>query len=184
MVFGPRRNTPSCCVMVGGVVLLLVTSYKYLGVVLSPPVSWTAPVQHLVEFGNRFVRTRRFLVPLRASPLEHGIIERPLVPVPASWKSLVGLTLNASPQVVPSGTLPVTVFGAASQTCGTWANHALELCSLKAHLSSMCGVVPGSPPSRSRQSCESAVVSSLSLPACLWSIFFHQQCLLVVVQIS
>ena len=53
MIFGPRRNPPVCNVTLGGVALSVVSKYKYLGVVLSPTLSWAAHVKHVVDRGNR-----------------------------------------------------------------------------------------------------------------------------------
>ena len=53
MIFGPRRNLPACIVTLGGIALPVVSEYKYLGVVLSPTLSWAAHVQHVVNRGNR-----------------------------------------------------------------------------------------------------------------------------------
>ena len=53
MIFGPRRNLPACNVTLGGIALPVVSEYKYLGVVLSPTMSWAAHVQHVVNRGNR-----------------------------------------------------------------------------------------------------------------------------------
>ena len=46
MIFCSRRNLPACNVTLGGVALLVVTEYKYLGVVLSPTLSWAVHVHH------------------------------------------------------------------------------------------------------------------------------------------
>ena len=53
MLFGPRRNLPACNVTLVGVALPVVTEYKYLGVVLSPTLSWAAHIQHMLARGNR-----------------------------------------------------------------------------------------------------------------------------------
>ena len=53
MVFGPRRNLPTCSVTLGGAELPVVSMYKYLGVVLTPTLRWTQHAQHLVQRGNR-----------------------------------------------------------------------------------------------------------------------------------
>ena len=45
MVFGPRRRAPECHVQLGGVSLPVVLSFKFLGVVLSPTLSWSKHVQ-------------------------------------------------------------------------------------------------------------------------------------------
>ena len=55
MVFGPRRPAPECHVLPGGVSLPVVLSYKYLGVVLSPTLSWSKHVQHLLSRTNGLV---------------------------------------------------------------------------------------------------------------------------------
>ena len=52
MIFGPRRSLPACNVTLGGIAPV-VSEYKYLGVVLSPTLSWAAHVQHVVNRGNR-----------------------------------------------------------------------------------------------------------------------------------
>ena len=54
MIFKPRRNLPACNVTLGGIALLVVSEFKYLGVVLSPTLSW-ADVQHVVNRGNRLL---------------------------------------------------------------------------------------------------------------------------------
>ena len=53
MVFGPRRNLPTCSVILGGVELPVVSMHKHLGVVLTPTLCWTQHAQHLVQHGNR-----------------------------------------------------------------------------------------------------------------------------------
>ena len=53
MIFGPRRNLPACNLTLRGVALPVVSEFKYLGVVLSPTLSWAAHVQHVVNRGNR-----------------------------------------------------------------------------------------------------------------------------------
>ena len=74
MVFGPRRNTPSCSVTVRGVVL---SSGYFI------QVSWCCPFSNTFLDSSRsalggarqpFVRTVRFPVPFRLSPFAHGII--------------------------------------------------------------------------------------------------------------
>ena len=52
MIFGPQSVT------LGGVALPVVSEYKYLGVVLSPTLSWAAHVQHVVDRGNRLFAQR------------------------------------------------------------------------------------------------------------------------------
>ena len=47
MVFDPLRGRPDCCVHLGGVPLPLVQQYRYLGVVLSPTLSWRPHVDFL-----------------------------------------------------------------------------------------------------------------------------------------
>ena len=51
-MFGPRR-LPDFDVHLGGVSLPVVSSYKYLGVLLTPTLSWTKHVQLLISRGNR-----------------------------------------------------------------------------------------------------------------------------------
>ena len=53
MVFGPRRSIPPCSVHLGGDPLPIVMEYPYLGVILTPTLSWTAHARHLVTRGNR-----------------------------------------------------------------------------------------------------------------------------------
>ena len=53
MVFGPRRSVPSCCVTLGGQELPVVPMCKYLGVVLSPTLTWSSHIKHLLDRGNR-----------------------------------------------------------------------------------------------------------------------------------
>ena len=53
MVFGPRRRLPDFDLYLGGVSLPVVSSYKYLGVLLTPTLSWTKHVQLLISRGNR-----------------------------------------------------------------------------------------------------------------------------------
>ena len=49
MVFGPRRRLPDFDLQLGGVSLPVVSSYKYLGVLLTPTLSWTKDVQLLIR---------------------------------------------------------------------------------------------------------------------------------------
>ena len=51
MVFGPRRSIPPCSVHLGGDPLPIVMAYPYLGVILTPTLSWTAHARHLVTSG-------------------------------------------------------------------------------------------------------------------------------------
>ena len=53
MVFGPRRSVPPCSAFLSGQELPLVSEYPYLGVILTPSLSWTAHARHLVSRGNR-----------------------------------------------------------------------------------------------------------------------------------
>ena len=53
MVFGPRQRLPDFDVHLGGVSLPMVSSYKYLGVLLTPTLTWTKHVQLLISRGNR-----------------------------------------------------------------------------------------------------------------------------------
>ena len=53
MVFGPPNGHPDCCVHLGGVPLPLVQQYRYLGVVLSPSLSWRPHVDFLCSRGDR-----------------------------------------------------------------------------------------------------------------------------------
>ena len=51
--FGPQRHVPPCSVTLAGVLLPVVFEYPYLGVILTPSLSWTPHVRHLVSRGNR-----------------------------------------------------------------------------------------------------------------------------------
>ena len=53
MVFGPPRGRPDCCVHLGGVPLPSVQQYRYLGIVLSPTLSWRPHVEFLCSRGDR-----------------------------------------------------------------------------------------------------------------------------------
>ena len=53
MVFGNRRRLPDFDLHQGGVSLAVVSSYKYLGALLTPTLSWTKHVQFLISRGNR-----------------------------------------------------------------------------------------------------------------------------------
>ena len=53
MIFGPARSRPSCRVCLSGQPLPVVSSYRYLGVVLTPSLRWDAHVAHLVSRGHR-----------------------------------------------------------------------------------------------------------------------------------
>ena len=53
MVFGPARSRPVCDVHLGGVPPPVVTQYRYLGVVLTPDLSWRAHVAHVSSRGDR-----------------------------------------------------------------------------------------------------------------------------------
>ena len=53
MVFGPARSRPDCRVHLGGVPLPVVTQYRYLGVVLTPELSWRAHDAHVFSRGDR-----------------------------------------------------------------------------------------------------------------------------------
>ena len=52
MVFGPRRRLPDFDLHLGGVSLPVVSSYKYLCVLLTPTLCWTKHVQFLIGRGN------------------------------------------------------------------------------------------------------------------------------------
>ena len=53
MVFGPACSRPSCRVCLSGQPLPVVSSHRYLGVVLTPSLRWDAHVAHLVSRGHR-----------------------------------------------------------------------------------------------------------------------------------
>ena len=53
MIFGPVRSRPSCRVCLSGQPLPVLSSYRYLGVVLTPSLRWDAHVAHLVSRGHR-----------------------------------------------------------------------------------------------------------------------------------
>ena len=53
MIFGPARPRPSCRVCLSGHPLPVVSSYRYLVVVLTPSLRWAAHVAHLVSRGHR-----------------------------------------------------------------------------------------------------------------------------------
>ena len=53
MVFGPARSRPSCSVFLSGQLLHVVSSYRYLGVVLTPSLRWDAHITHLISRGDR-----------------------------------------------------------------------------------------------------------------------------------
>ena len=53
MVFGPQRHVLPCSVTLAGTLLPVVSEYPYLGVILTPSLSWTPHVRHLVSRGNR-----------------------------------------------------------------------------------------------------------------------------------
>ena len=53
MIFGPRSRVPSCAVTLAGSLLPVVNEYTYLGVVLTPSLTWLPHVRHLISRGNR-----------------------------------------------------------------------------------------------------------------------------------
>ena len=53
MVFGPTRGRTPCLVHLGGVPLPIVLQYRYLGIVLTPCLSWRAHVAYLCARGDR-----------------------------------------------------------------------------------------------------------------------------------
>ena len=53
MIFGPLRSRPDCCAHQGSVPLPLVQQYRYLGVVLSPTLSWRPHVDFICSRGDR-----------------------------------------------------------------------------------------------------------------------------------
>ena len=53
MVFGPLRGRPDCSVHLGGVSLPLVPQYRYLGVTLTPSLSWGPHVDLVCARGDR-----------------------------------------------------------------------------------------------------------------------------------
>ena len=53
MVFGPTRGRTPCLVHLGGVPLPMVLQYRYLGIVLTPCLSWRAHVAYLCARGDR-----------------------------------------------------------------------------------------------------------------------------------
>ena len=69
MVFGPLRGRPDCCVHPGGVPLPLVQQYRYLGVVLSPSLSWRPHVDFLCSRGDRLFHQASACALVRVSRL-------------------------------------------------------------------------------------------------------------------
>ena len=53
VVFSPLHGHPDCCVHLSGVPLPLVQQHRYLGVVLSPTLSWRPHVDFLCSRGDR-----------------------------------------------------------------------------------------------------------------------------------
>ena len=54
MVFGRARSRPSCSVFLSGQLLLVVSSYRYFGVVLISSLRLDAHFAHLISPGHRF----------------------------------------------------------------------------------------------------------------------------------
>ena len=55
MIFGPSRRTPSCSVTLSNLELPVVRAYRYLGVILTPSLSWSAHISHLTTRGLRLL---------------------------------------------------------------------------------------------------------------------------------
>ena len=53
VIFGPPRHALTCEVYLQGDLLPVVSAYRYLGVVLTPTLSWCNHVDHLVDRGRR-----------------------------------------------------------------------------------------------------------------------------------
>ena len=68
MIFGPLRRTPSCSVTSSNLELPVVRTYRYLGVILTPSLSWSAHTSHLTTRGLRFFAQSTSVVSQRRSP--------------------------------------------------------------------------------------------------------------------
>ena len=201
MVFGPRRRVPDCHVQLNGVSLPVVLSYKYLGVVVTPALSWSKHVQHLVSRGNRlfaqcvpWCRAEHLPVHMASSIFSVYVLSsvswsfefctqspsalrfmdkalrrwgRHLLGWPAGspcagvlcelgWPDAEHLVLGrllsllgrtSSMAQGPPSPLPASILRVASESPGTWAHHALSMCS---HLGipspSAAGIHPQWPP--------------------------------------
>ena len=100
MVFGPR-HLPDFDVHLGGVSLPVVSSYKNLGVLLTPTLSWTKHIQlpPVVSWGSEFfAHFTSSSGPLRWCRFADGVdtfwAGLPAHPVLVYFANLDGLTLN------------------------------------------------------------------------------------------
>ena len=87
MAFGPRRRLPDFDLHLGGVSLPVVSSYKYLGVLLTPTLSCTKHVQLLISRGNRLFAQCVAWCRAEHLPSPNGIINFPCL---CSPQCLVG----------------------------------------------------------------------------------------------
>ena len=183
MVFGHRRRVPECHVELGGVSLPVVLSYKNLGVAVTPALSWSKHVQHLVSRGNRLIaqcvswcstehlpahmassifcvyvlpsaswsfelftqspsalrfvdnalrRWRRHLLGWLAGSRCAGVLCElgwPDAKHLALGRLLSLLGRTASMAQGPASPLRASILRVASESPGTWAHHALSMCS-------------------------------------------------------
>ena len=55
MVFGPVRSRRTCLVHQGGIPLLVVTQYRYLGTTFTPDLCWGAHIDYVCARGDRLL---------------------------------------------------------------------------------------------------------------------------------
>ena len=90
MVFGPARSRPSSCsLFLSGQLLHVVSSYRYLGVVLTPSLRWDAHITHLISRGDRlFAQSTSWATPKASLHLLHiSCSPRTCSPMPPSEPS-------------------------------------------------------------------------------------------------
>ena len=73
VIFGPARHALTCEVYFQGDLLPVVTAYRYLGVVLTPTLSWCNHVDHLVDRGRRLFCAVCVLGSIRGLPVSFSL---------------------------------------------------------------------------------------------------------------
>ena len=92
VVFGPNRQRPACSVTLSGSVLLVVQSYRYLGVFLTRCLRRDAHAEHLVSHGHRLFAHCASWARADGLPvsLSHSLLATYVLPSATLWHGVLG----------------------------------------------------------------------------------------------
>ena len=125
MVFGPLRGRPDCSVHLGSVSLPLVPQYRYLGVTLTPTLSWCPHVDLVCARGDRLFH--QACAWCRGEGLSLSFSSSVFVTYVLSSSSF-GLSVatpqhfnsTSRPSLVPSSSWVAQCFSCRSSSLGAW----------------------------------------------------------------